>query len=331
MKNHTVNRSLFAVAPYRESDQAEWEEFVTASNNGTLFHTRRFLSYHPLDRFKYHSLVFFDKGLRIAQFPAVDFLDNGRRVLISHRGASYGGFLVKPHCSLEESFRLVRTLLAYAREAGFDAVDMTPPPMIYLRKPSSYLDFSLLQNGFVYRKREVSSVIPLDFHRDHILYTFTEGSRRAVRRSQKLGVQVRESEEYERFYDILKRNLRLRHNVTPTHSLEELLALRALFPEAIRLFAAYHGDTMVAGVVLFTCNPKVVLAFYISHDEAYQQFRGVNLLFHDIIDWSLQQGYQFLDFGIFTVNEDPNWGLARFKESFGSLGVFRDSLQCPLR
>lgn len=31
--------------------------------------------------------------------------------------------------------------------------------------------------------------------------------------------------------------------------------------------------------------------------------------------------------GIFTGNEDPNWGLARFKESFGAQGVFRDSLR----
>ena len=35
---------------------------------------------------------------------------------------------------------------------------------------------------------------------------------------------------------------------------------------------------------------------------------------------------KFLDFGIFTVNENPNMGLARFKENFGANGIFRDTI-----
>ena len=82
---------------------------------------------------------------------------------------------------------------------------------------------------------------------------------------------------------------------------------------------------MIAGVVLFICNEKVVLAFYISHDEQYQEYRGLNLLFYEIIKWGIFNGFNFLDFGTFTLNQAPNWGLARFKESFGAQGVFRDS------
>jgi hypothetical protein len=37
------------------------------------------------------------------------------------------------------------------------------------------------------------------------------------------------------------------------------------------------------------------------------------------------EGFSFLDFGIFTVNMEPNWGLGRFKENFGSRGIFRDT------
>ena len=44
------------------SDEKVWDAFVASSNNGTLFHTRKFLSYHPKDRFLDHSLVFEKKG-----------------------------------------------------------------------------------------------------------------------------------------------------------------------------------------------------------------------------------------------------------------------------
>ncbi len=319
------------VVPFKSGEEQKWDEYVWSANNGTIFQTRKFLSYHPPDRFIDHSLWFYKGGKIVAVLPAVDFQEADKRVLLSHRGASYGGFIVRDTLSIREAFDLVELLISHAADAGFDAIDITPPPVIYLRRPSNYIDFALLQNGFTYRKREISSVIPLDFGRDEILSTFNESSRRAVRRARKLGVVVRESEDYAVFYEILKKNLRLRHNVNPTHTLDELLLLKNIFPDRIKLFAAYYEETMVAGVVMFICNPRVVLAFYISHDEAYQMYRGVNLLFHDICDWGIREGYGFLDFGIFTVNEEPNWGLARFKESFGAQGVFRDSLRLVMK
>ena len=323
------------IKKYTESFREQWEEFAWSANNGNIFYTRQFLSYHPADRFVDHSLVFLKKGRILALLPAVDFNDNGTRLLLSHRGASYGGFVIKDTLSIREAFDLVEALIKYAQAEGFDTIDMTPPPQIYLRRPSNYIDFALVQNGFTYRKREISSVIPLDFASEDILNTFNEGSRRAVRRGQKLGVNVRESvdpKEYEKFYGILKKNLRLRHGVNPTHTLPELIKVKNLFPERVKLFAAYTPENdMAAGVVMFICNPRVVLAFYISHDEDYQHYRGVNCLFHDIVDWGIRENYGFLDFGIFTVNEDPNWGLARFKESFGAQGVFRDSLRLSFK
>jgi lipid II:glycine glycyltransferase (peptidoglycan interpeptide bridge formation enzyme) len=83
---------------------------------------------------------------------------------------------------------------------------------------------------------------------------------------------------------------------------------------------------MIAGIVMFACNPRAALAFYISHREDFQRYRGVNLLFYEVFQWCIAQGFRFLDFGIFTVNMQPNWGLGRFKESFGAQGVFRDTM-----
>ena len=318
------------ISRYTKSDCELWEDFVWKANNGNIFHTRQFLSYHPKGRFVDHSLCFYKDKKLIALFPAIEFIQNGQNILYSHRGASYGGFVINDTFSIKDAFEVVSCLIDYARKSGFKGIDITPPPQIYLRRPSNYIDFALVQQGFSYRKREISSVIPLDFGRDEILSTFNEGSRRAVRRGKKLGVVVKESYEYKTFYQILEKNLRLRHDVRPTHTLEELDKLKKLFPERIKLFGAFVEKLMVAGVVMFICNPRVVLAFYISHNEDHQEYRGVNVLFHDIIDWGIKEGYGFLDFGIFTVNEDPNWGLARFKESFGAQGVFRDSLELKL-
>ncbi|MFQ6618093.1 MAG: GNAT family N-acetyltransferase, partial [Fidelibacterota bacterium] len=108
-------------------------------------------------------------------------------------------------------------------------------------------------------------------------------------------------------------------------TLEELVLLKEIFPDRIKLFSAFIGEKMIAGVVNFICNERAVLAFYISHDQNYQKYRAVNLLFYEIIKWCVEHRIHYLDFGIFTVNEEPNWGLGRFKESFGASGIFRDT------
>jgi lipid II:glycine glycyltransferase (peptidoglycan interpeptide bridge formation enzyme) len=124
--------------------------------------------------------------------------------------------------------------------------------------------------------------------------------------------------------------LSIRHDVKPTHSLDELLHLKEIFPQKINLFGAYIEGKMVAGVVNFIATENVVLAFYISHDEAFQEVRPTNLLFYEIFEWAIQKKFSVFDFGIFTVNEKPNFGLARFKENFGASGQFRDTLEIKL-
>lgn len=305
----------------------EWDDFVWKSNDGTIFHTRQFLSYHPPEKFTDASLIFKKNNRLIALFPAVVRNEGISKILSSHRGASYGGFVTPSPLSIRDSFRLVEGLIEHAGANNFTGIELTPPPQIYLNRPNNYIDFALLKNGFTYRKREISSVIPLDFPVEEILSTFSSASRRAVRRAQKLNVKVQESEDYGQFYKILQKNLKMRHHVNPTHSIEELLKLKSLFPNRIKLFAACAAAKMVAGVVMFITNNNVALAFYISHDEENQQYRGVNVLFYEIIKWTIENKFGFLDFGIFTVNMDPNWGLARFKESFGAQGIFRDTYE----
>ncbi len=303
----------------------EWDDFVWSTNNGTIFHTRKFLSYHPKDRFHDQSYVILKKDQPYALLPAVRVPYNDQVTLFSHRGASYGGFVYPSDLSIRDAYDMVEALLATAADDDIEQIILTHPPAIYNQRVSNYIDFALYKHGFSYLKREVSSMLTLESSIEENLEKFRSSTRRNYRKSVRKGVTIRQSQDYATFYKILKKNLKIRHNVQPTHSLEELEKLAQMFPDKIQLFGAFLENKMIAGVVNFICNQNVVLAFYISHDEAYQEYRAVNLLFYEIIRWSIQRNFKYLDFGIFTVNEDPNFGLGRFKESFGSSGVFRDT------
>lgn len=312
------------------ADRDSWESFVRESNNGTIFHERKFLSYHPDGRFDDHSLVIEKKGKILALLPAAAALRDGLNCLVSHPGSSYGGPVYRADLSIRDAFSIVQGLVDHSKKEGFQRLQLTLPPAIYQQRVSNYIDFALVKSGFSYQKREVSSMLNIEDSPEENLARFKPSHRTALRRAQKQGVEIRESDDFSSFYSILKQNLKIRHEVQPTHSLPELERLRKLYPNAIRLFGAFHEGQMVAGVVNFNANRNVALAFYISHDENHQHLRAVNLLFYEIIRWCNERDFRYLDFGIFTVNMDPNFGLGRFKENFGASGVFRDTFSLDL-
>jgi hypothetical protein len=314
---------------FQNDDLNWWDDYIWNADNGTIFQTRKFLSYHPEDRFTDHSLIFKNKNSIKAVLPAVKLKMDKDKVLYSHRGSTYGGFIYRD-AGIRDAFDFVEALKIHAKDNAFTRIVITLPPIVYMTKYSNYVDFAFLQNGFRYLRREISSVLQLPRTEAEILPMFRAEARTAARKSIRQGVEIRICEEYDAYYEILKKNLRLRHNVTPTHSLDELKRLAKLFPDRIQLWGAYLYGTLIAGVVNFICTENVVLAFYISDDKNFQEYRPVNNLFYHIFQWCLQRKLQFYDFGIFTVNMDPNWGLGKFKESFGARGLFRDTFELLL-
>ncbi len=310
---------------FTEKNHSQWETFVHQANNGTIFHCLKFLSYHPQGRFKDHHLIIREKGNIISLFPAV----KDDKTIISHKGASYGGFVLKDGIGIRTTYLVVEHVLSYLRDRGYQKILLTQPPLIYYKEPNQYIDFALLKHGFTYRKREITAVIPLD--RAEPLVSFHADARRSTKKAIREGVYISISDDYKTFYKILKRNLGMRHNVSPTHTLRELLKLKSLFPEDVIFFAAYLKERMIGGIVIFVANPRVILAFYISHDNRFQAYRPVNLLFYEVVKWGRNRGFHFLDLGTFTLGMEPNWGLGRFKENHNARGFLRDSYEIELR
>ena len=321
---------MFTLHQYINQNESRWDQFVSSGNNGTLFHLRKFLNYHHKDRFQDHSILIEKKQKLFSVLPAAELIVDGKRILVSHPGSTVGSFVVPENLSIADAMSMSEALVTYVKENNFSGIRITLPPTLYQRRLSNYMDFSFFKQGFTYSKRDVTSILFLEDNLDKNLAKFKSSHLRAVRNAQEKGVNVRQSNDFDSFYNILEQNLKIRHGISPTHTLAELKNIHALFPDRVNLFAAFVKDVMVAGVVNFVVNDHVVLAFYISHDEAYQEFRAVNLLFYSIFDWAIQQGFRLYDFGTFTVNEEPNMGLGRFKENFGASGIFRDTIELKL-
>ena len=104
---------MLIIKRHSKNNKVLWDSFVKKANNGTLFHLRKFLSYHPEGKFVDHSIEFYKKNTLFSVFPAAKSNINGKNLLVSHPGLTVGSFVVPESISISDSFDLTRVLIDY--------------------------------------------------------------------------------------------------------------------------------------------------------------------------------------------------------------------------
>jgi hypothetical protein len=323
---------IMKIERYEPSDRQVWDDFIGHSRNGTFMQERKFLSYHPPERFKDLSLLFFnDHRKLVAVMPAAQQRNGEQEELISYPGASHGGIIVAKEFGCADAMAVVSLLIEFCRDKGLAAVEVRLVPRIYHSWPSDELDFALRFNGFSLCRTELATALPLK-GLDGLQPALAESTQRNIRKAQRLGVEIDESKDLADFWDMLAANLKERHQARPTHTLEELTELSKRYPQSIKLFAANRQTEMVGGVLVFLLNNRVINCFYIAGKQEYQALRAQELLFYRVIQWGMERNYHYLDWGISTENMGMklNSGLFRFKEKFGGRGVLREAYRLEL-
>jgi FemAB-related protein (PEP-CTERM system-associated) len=142
---------------------------------------------------------------------------------------------------------------------------------------------------------------------------------RQVRRSQRLGVQVRIAtcrDEMAHFYRLHLRTRSKKHGM-PAQPDRFFLMLWDAFAATgtLQLLLAEFQGTVIAAAILLASGSTVRFAYSASH-EGYLHLAPNNLLVWEAINWGCSHGYQLLDLGR-TARE--NSGLMQFKRGWGAI------------
>lgn len=317
------------VCPYSSAQEHQWDTFVSHSRNGTFFHTQKFLAYHPSGKFVDASLMFYDGIELIAVLSAVSVEEDGERFLVSHPGASYGGLAFSFSHGMKETGEVVDALMAYAKDqkyAGIRFLRLTPPSV--RRGLCDDQEYWLFQRGWRPFRVELATSLPLWGMRETgVLESFSGKCRNMVHQAQRAGVEFKETHDFASFWPLLEKILSERHGSKPTHDLDEISRLHELCLQDVRLFGAYHGEKMVAGVVGIVLHPKALYTLYMAQDYTYQSKHPLHLIIAELASLCIREGRKILHFGISTEEGGTkvNEGLFFFKESFGGQSVRRES------
>lgn len=299
----------------------EWNLFVAASKNGTFLFDRRFMDYHS-DRFCDHSLLVYRDQRLYALLPANQKDDT----LVSHGGLTYGGLVTDSRCSAKGVLDAFTAINEYLRQQGFRHVVYKAVPWIYHQLPAEEDLYALTSVCHARLTiRDISSAIIGDRK-----IRFSESRKSGIRKAHRQGLTVAESTDFAAFWQILNENLTGKYGVRPVHSVAELELLHSRFPEKIRLYMVFDGETPVGGTLLFL-TPQVLHTQYISANAFGKQHGAIDLLFDHLIN-NTYKDYPYIDFGKSTVSDsaDLNEQLIFQKEGFGARAVCYDTYEYDL-
>ena len=317
----------FKVEQFQPSQSRRWNDFVDDSNEGTLFHRLDFLAYHG-EKFcesEHHLII--HKGQAIhAVMPLAIFDEDGRRIARSPYGGSYGGPVFSKPQNYQDSQEVVEAILEYLEFQGVSELTLTLPISVCYRRYSETLRLVLLERGFQCSNRDISSVVCLDKNNpaSKEMVSRARNTARKARKARKMGVDVVHHAPIVDFWQVLEMTF-AKYGSKPTHTLAEFQWLHECNSERVYVDIATLDGIPAAGIGYFVINQNVNSSFYLCQDPQKQQTQGLSLLIYEALERAQKEGFRWFDFGTSSAQMQGSPNIFRFKESFGAIGVFRET------
>lgn len=305
---------MIRIVPYEDHQADAWDHFVgEQSANGTVFHTRRFLSYHRARVFQDHSIMMYESDTLVAVVAAALTEDGG---YFSHPGTSCGGPVIhKDYFKIADIMEILQAVEHhYDHRLGMRLcedflIPYSNAPLLYHFARSCDVRF------------ELSSFKELGDR--PLVETIRGGSTRsAVRkifRERDCFQLAATSDDYLNYHSVLTENLR-KHDATPTHSREEFLTLRDVLGDDQSLLLCIDADgTIACGVWVIKATSRTWHAQYIAKHSQCSLPSIVEATLITAMELAAKNNAEYFSLGISTESGGSklNIGLSRFKEKLG--------------
>lgn len=299
--------------------KADWDAFVKTSKNGTFLFMRDYMDYHS-DRFIDYSLLFYRNNKLLAILPAN--IRQEEHILVSHGGLTYGGFIMHNDTKASDIIEIVDELKKQLQQNGIKKLIYKPIPYIYNRVPSDEPLYALFHAGATLSARSISTTID-----NTERLKFSQLRKRCIAKAAKAGIECHESDNYDKFWNILTNILQTRHNSTPVHTKEEIELLHSLFPNNIKLYTANYQGAPIAGIVVYDTDTTAHFQYIATSDEGCST-GALDMLISHLIE-NVYANKRFIDFGTSTEQGGTylNNGLISQKEGFGGRAVVYDTYE----
>ena len=292
----------------------KYHNFLNANFLSNIFGSPHFLDYHTKVNCSYLAI---EKSNKLLCYLPYSEETNS---LVSHQGATYGGFIQIVNLSKDEIKLIYSKTIKYLKNAGVNNLTVRFLPELFADKNKNNLNVYLkskMKNSFYEEEyylelnTNIETISSTNFRRNH---------KRDIKNFSSTKFEIIENsktENIEIFYNLLEENLK-KHNISPTHKLNELEWLLNNLSDNFKLTLIKNSEFYLAGSVKISINKFTDYVIYGSMN--YQtNFRGaIKYLYWYTAQDSFRNKKKYLTFGINNKHhEEKNLNLDKFKLGFG--------------
>lgn len=321
---------MFEVIKYDSSMKEKWDKFVMEESlNGTFMQTKNFLDYHPEGKFEDCSLLITHKGNTACVIPACVDIQGDKKIFYSHRGSTYGGFIINKKFMCASYFQeILSSFEIHLTQEMFGKILLKQTPELFSMGSTDLIEYMLFLNQY-HHYTDLNTYIDYQKYSQDILSNFHYNKRNTIKKMLTQGIDFKElttSEQISEFYELLKINL-TKYTTKPVHTLEELVDFKNFrLKDTVKFFGVCINKKMLSSCMIFEFKNN---AFSIAHTQYLasdctaiypKHLNPMEYLYYSIIKHYKEQGYKYLSWGISTENRGAVLitGLIKNKESYGS-------------
>ncbi len=284
-----------------------------------LYGNPYFLAYHQEIKCYYLIIEF---NHTIVSYLPFTIRDNS---ILSHGGGTYGGFIQTEDLNIEEVNEVENELIKFLRNKRIDSLVIRFLPELFWNAPSSLNAHFLSKMEPLFQEEEfylslgedLDNINDLNFRRNH---------KRDIKKFLKNDFELiscQNNEDVSTFYKILENNL-IKHDVTPTHTLDDLIWLFNNIKQKISISLIKSEQEYLAGLTLFNINSSTDYVMYGSLNYNLNSSGALKYLYWKVALSSYISEKKYLSLGINTKHDEPkNEPLELFKLGLGAEVVER--------
>lgn len=313
----------FYLQRFEPSMEDKWDDFVlNRSANGTFLQTRRFLNYHPKERFHDNSLLFLKGNEIIAVIPGNRTIKDNEKRFLSHSGSTFGGIVIhKDYLKVSVMEELFDYLHSYLQGEKITEAVFKQTSRLYSKANTELLDYYFFNRGYT-ASYELGYYADFSKYSPDLISSYSPSVRRHYKSAIKHELDFRElfsETEIGDFYSVLLDNY-TKFNRNPVHTLIELIDLKKRHQETIRFFGVYFQGLLVAGSMVFDFHQKVFHTQYLATRQNYVDLYINEFMYTNLLETAQKNGFPVLSFGTATLEGGRilNYNLAQYKEQYGT-------------
>lgn len=311
---------------FKEKNYEEINEFLMNKNsNGEFINSPKFLEYHPKTRFIDDSIIVINtKTNKIKCLFMAATRENENDVITSHPGTTFSGPVFGKIKRIEEVEEIINLIISYYSKK-YKTIEIKMPPPFYQNQYMQEIDYFLLKNKFKYSFNALTNFIDLHYvngTENELFSLYDQKRRNQVRKSLKDCLYIVEKKEIidKELWGKMNSKINKKFQSNLTHSYEEIVEIKKLFPENVEFYIATRTDGEYGAFAVVFKFKNVFHTQYLDLNYEYSKEYPNLLMIHELISKACNENFKYFSFGASTENKgnDINLGLYNYKMGYGS-------------